>query len=86
MHKHLIKWVIEITKKEKGVLHMIAPRRHCLDYSKGYSDVTERWLLACNQSKNNRYYIFYIVIPNSVFIFLTIAQICYQEISIIRCY
>ena len=27
---------------------MIAPRRHCLDYSKGYGDVTERWLLACN--------------------------------------
>ena len=48
VHKHLIKWVIEITKKEKWVLHMIAPRRHCLDYSKGYGDVTERWLLACN--------------------------------------
>ena len=30
---------------------MLAPRRYCLDYSKVYSDATERWLLAWNQNK-----------------------------------
>ena len=57
---------------------MLAPRRHCLYYSRVYSDVTKRWLLAWNQIKEITYYIFYILIPNSVLIFLTIAQICYQ--------
>ena len=26
--------------KEKGVPHILAPERHCLDYSKVYSDLT----------------------------------------------
>ena len=30
---------------------MQCPRRRCLDYSKVYSDVTERWLLTWNQNK-----------------------------------
>ena len=30
---------------------MLAPRRRCLDYSKVYGNVTERWLLAWNQNK-----------------------------------
>ena len=38
-------------KKNKGVQHMQASRRRFLDYSKGYSNVTERWLLAWNQNK-----------------------------------
>ena len=73
-------------KKEKGRLHMLAPRRHRLDYSKVNNDVTERWLLAWNQKKHITYYIFYILIPNSVLIFLTLAQICYQQIIIIKWY
>ena len=56
---------------------MLAPRRHCLDYPNVYSDVTKRWLLSCNLNKQIKYYIFYIQIPNSTLIFLTIAQICY---------
>ena len=65
---------------------MLAPRRCCLDYSKVYSDGTERWLLSWNQSKQIIYYIFYILIPNSKLIFLTIiAQICkQQQINIIK--
>ena len=65
---------------------MLAPRRRCPYYSKVYSDVTKRWLLAWNQNKQFTYYIFYILIPNSVLIFLTIAQIWYQQISIITYY
>ena len=71
---------------------MLAARRRYLHYSKVYSDVTKRGLLAWKQNKQITYYIyiyiyiFYIVIPNSVLTFLTIAQICYQQISIIRCY
>ena len=34
---------------------MIAPRGRCLDYSKVYSDATERWLLA----KTNKLHITY---------------------------
>ena len=34
MHKCLIKWLSEIIDKDKGVPHMLAPRRRCLDYSK----------------------------------------------------
>ena len=34
---------------------MLAPRRGCLDYSKFYYDVTERWLLAWNQNKHITY-------------------------------
>ena len=69
---------------KKGVLHMLAPRRRCLYYSKVYSDVTERLLLAWNQNKQITYYIYCILIPNSVLIFLTIAQICYKQIRIIN--
>ena len=87
MHKHLVKWLSEfIKRKEKGVLHMLARRRCCLDYSKVYSDVTEIWLLAWNKNKQVTYYVFYILIPNSVLILVTIVQICYQQISVIRWY
>ena len=65
---------------------MLAPRRRCLDYSKVYSDVTERCLLARNQSQQITYYIFYILMPNSVLTLLTIGQIFYQHISTIICY
>ena len=34
MHKYLMKWLSEVIDKEKGVPHMLAPRRPCLDYSK----------------------------------------------------
>ena len=53
---------------------MLAPERD-LFYTKVYSDVTKRWLLAWNQSKQIAYYILYILIANSVFIFFTIAQL-----------
>ena len=46
----------------------------------------ERWLSARNQNKQITYYIFYILIPNALLIFLTITQICYQQISTIRSY
>ena len=36
MHKHLIKWLSEITKKGKRGSHMLAPRRCRLDYSNVY--------------------------------------------------
>ena len=78
MHKRLIKWLSKTIKNEKGVSYMLASRRYCLDYSKVYSDTTERWLLAWNQNKQITHYISYILIPNSVLIFLAIAQICYQ--------
>ena len=55
---------------------MLASRRCCLGCSKVYNDVTERWLLAWNQNKQITYYMFYILISNSVLIFLTVAQIC----------
>ena len=77
MHKHLIKRLSEIIKKGEGVPYMLALRRCCLDYSKVYKDVIESCLLAWHQNKQITYYIFYLLIPNSVFIFLTIAQICY---------
>ena len=80
----MIKW--DYIKKEKGVPHMLALRRHCLDYSKVYSVVTKICLLAWDQNKKIAYYIFYILIPNSVLIFFTIAHICYKQISIIRYY
>ena len=53
---------------------MLAPKKQCLYYSEISSDVTKRWLLAWNQNKQITYYIFYILIPNSVLIFLKIAQ------------
>ena len=63
---------------------MLAPRRRCLDYSKVYRDVTESWSVAWNQNKQITYYIFSIPIPNSSMIILTIAQTCYQQISLIK--
>ena len=42
---------------------MLAPRRHCLYYSRVYSDVTKRWLLAWNQN----YISIYILYTNSKF-------------------
>ena len=63
MHEHLIKWLSDIIKKtERGVPHMLAPRRGCLDYSKVYCDVRKRWFLAWNQ---NRHYILHIQYINS---------------------
>ena len=56
---------------------MLPPRRCYFDYSKVYSDVTESWLLGWNQNEQITYYMFYILIPNSVLIFLTIGQIFY---------
>ena len=32
---------IHIYKNEKGLRHMLPPRRHCIDYSKIYSGVVE---------------------------------------------
>ena len=54
VHKHLINWLSKIVKKRKG----IAPRRRCLDYSKVYSDVTERWLLAKTNKLHSTYFIY----------------------------
>ena len=52
VHKHLIKWLSEIIKKGKGSdTYALASRRYCLNYSKVYSDVTKRWLLAWNNKK-----------------------------------
>ena len=52
-----LKW--DYKKKEKGVLHMLAPRRRYPDYSKVCSDVTERWLSVWNQNKHCIYHILY---------------------------
>ena len=38
---------------------MLASTRRCLDYSKVYSDVRERLLLAWNQNKNHILHILY---------------------------
>ena len=52
MHKHLKNWLSGIIKKKKkGVPCMLPPRRRCLEYSKVYSDVTEKWFLV-NTFKN----------------------------------
>ena len=53
--------------------HMLAPRRRCFDYSKVYCNVTKRWLLAWNQNKHIKYYIFHILIPKSVLVFHTFS-------------
>ena len=50
---------------------MLAPRRRCLDYSKVYCDVIEKWLLAWNKNKHIKYYIFHIIIPKSALLFHT---------------
>ena len=53
---------------------MLAPRRRCLDYSKVYCDVTEKWLLAWNKNKHIKYYIFHTIIPKSALVFHTFAS------------
>ena len=34
---------------------MLPPKRRCVDYSKVYCDVTDRWLLAWNQNQHTIY-------------------------------
>ena len=58
---------------------MLAPRRRCLDYSKVYCDVTERWFLAWNQNKHITYYIFHKLIPKSVLVFFTCAPTSFDD-------
>ena len=79
MYVHLIKWLSEIINKEGGVLHMLAPGRRCLDCSKIYCDVTERWLLAWNQNKHVMYYIFHKLILKSVLVFSTFAPTSFED-------
>ena len=52
-------------KTERGVPHMPAPRRGCLDYSKVYYDVRQGWFLAWKQNQHITYYIFHIQDTNS---------------------
>ena len=52
----MVKW--DYKKKEKGVPHMLAPRRRSLNYSKVYSAVTERWLLAKIKKLHITYFIY----------------------------
>ena len=54
---------------------MLAPRRLFLDYSKVYGDFTERSLLAWNRSKSITHYMFHILIPKSVLLFLTFSSL-----------
>ena len=42
---------------------MLAPRKRCLEYSKVYCDVIEKWSLPWNQKKYIKYYVFHILIP-----------------------
>ena len=66
MHGHIIKWSSEIIKKtERGVPHILAPRRCCLGYLKVYRDVRKSWLLAWNQNRHITYYILHIPYTNS---------------------
>ena len=67
MHEHLIKWLSDIIKKktERGVPHMLAPRRGCLDYSNVYCDVRKRCFLTWNQNRHITYYILHIQYTNS---------------------
>ena len=45
---------------------MLAPRRHCFDYSYLYNDVAKRWLLAWNQT-NKLHSVLHILYTNSKF-------------------
>ena len=65
--------------------HMVALRRRCLDYSKVYCDVTERWLLAWNQNKT-LCYIFHILIPKLVLVFHTFAPNSFDLFGFDPCY
>ena len=62
---------------------MLAPRRRCLDYSKVYCDVTERWLLPWNQNKHIIYYIFHMLILKSVLLFHTFAPTSFDDSNFI---
>ena len=79
MHVYLIKWLSEIIKKRERSAHMLPPRRRCLDYSKIYCDVTERWLLVWNQNKHITYYIFLKLIPKSVSVFFTFTPTSFDD-------
>ena len=59
----MVKWCYK--KTERGVPHILAPRRGCLDYSKVYCDVRKRWFLAWNQNRHITYYILHIQYTNS---------------------
>ena len=55
VQKHLRKWLSKKKKRKRRVPHMLASRRCYLDYSKVFSHVVERWLLAWNQNKQITY-------------------------------
>ena len=78
MHKHLIKRLSKIIKKERRVYICWAPRR---PYFRVYCDVRERWFLAWNQNKHNIYYIFHILIPESVLVFHAFAPTSFYHCS-----
>ena len=59
----MVKWCYK-KKTERGVPHMLAPRRGCLDYSNVYCDVRKRWFLAWNQNRHITYYILHIQYTN----------------------
>ena len=66
MHERLIKLLSGIIKRtERGLSHMLAPRRGCLGYSKVYYDVRKRWLLAWKENRHITYDIFHIENTNS---------------------
>ena len=52
-------------KAERGVPHMLAPRRHCLGYTKVYFSVRKTGLLAWNQNRHITCSIFHIPDTNS---------------------
>ena len=58
---------------------MLALGRRCLDYSKSFCDVIERWLLAWNQNKHITYYAFHKIIPKSVLVFFTFATTSFDD-------
>ena len=60
----MVKWYHE-KKPERGMPHMPAPGRGCLDYSKVYYNVRKIWFLAWNQNRHISYYIFHIQYTNS---------------------
>ena len=78
MHKHLIKRLSKIIKKERGVYICWARRT---PYVRVYCDVRERCFLAWNQNKHNIYYIFHILIPKSVLDFHAFAPTSFDDSS-----
>ena len=61
---------------------MLARRRRFLDYSKVYSGFTERSLLAWNRSKSITHYMFHILVPKSVLLFLTFSPLGFMTSTI----